>query len=95
MLKLMTKRKHHIKRAAELDSAYILKVLLYMILGSQWLYITNIEQNYQLPIPVGLIIGIFFARHEHFRIDRKIEYTVLLITMFVGFWMPMGIKIVL
>lgn len=93
MLKLMAKSKQRTKRATELDSAYILKVLLYMILGSQWLYITNIEQNYQLPIPVGLIIGILFARHEHFKIDRKIEYSVLLVIMFVSFWLPMGIKI--
>lgn len=82
------------KTSKELDSVYVLKLVLYMILGSQWLYITNTDRSYQLPIPLGLLVGIFFAMHEHFQIDRKVEYAILLIAMFVGFWLPMGINIV-
>lgn len=77
----------------ELDSVFIFKLVLFMILGSQWLYITNDAGN-QLPLPVGAIIGIAFALHEHFRIDRKIEYAALLISMFIGFWLPIGITLV-
>lgn len=77
----------------EADSAYFLKLVLYLILGSQWLRITDGE-SFQLPIPVGIIIGIFFVTHEHFQIDRKIEFAVLLIAMFVSFWLPVGINLV-
>jgi hypothetical protein len=34
-----------------------------------------------------------FAVHDHFQIDRKIEYTVLLVAMFVGFWTQIGVYI--
>ncbi|GAC1386694.1 MAG: hypothetical protein NVS1B7_3550 [Candidatus Saccharimonadales bacterium] len=74
----------------ELDSVYFLKLVMYLIVGSIWLKITN-HDTAQIPIPIGLIIGIFFARHEHFQIDRKIEIAVLLIAMLVGFWAPFGL----
>lgn len=77
----------------ELDSVYVLKLVLYLIIGCLWLRITTGEAN-QIPLPVGLIIGLLFASHEHFQIDRKIEYGVLLMSMFVGFWLPIGITIV-
>ena len=75
----------------ELDSVYLLKLLLFLILGSQWLYLIDIDSNTQIPVPVGLIIGLVFASHDHFRSDRKIEYALLLLAMFVGFWLPMGV----
>ena len=78
----------------EQDSSYFLKLVLYLILGSLWLKLTVNETN-QFPLPVGLIIGMIFAIHEHFRIDRKIEYALLLIATFVGFWLPVGIFIAL
>lgn len=92
----MVKRKTT-KRASgtkERDSIYFLKLVLYVILGSQWLYIASQSSGQQLPLPLGFLIGLFFARHEHFQIDRKIEYAVLLVAMFIGFWLPMGIKII-
>ncbi len=76
------------------DGTFVLKVLLYIIVGAQWLYITNPDKGQQYPIPIGLVIGLFFASHEHFKLDRKIEYAVLLASMFVSFWLPMGITIV-
>lgn len=90
----MTKNKKSIKQAKiqtvkESDSTYFLKVVLYMILGTGWVHITT--SSHSLPIPLGLIVGLLFARHEHFQIDRKIEYTVLLVVCFVAFWLPTGI----
>lgn len=92
----MPKKQSRTKRTSsepELDSTYFLKLCLYLIVGSQWLRITN-GQTMQLPIPIGLLIGLLFARHEHFQLDRKIEYALLLLAMFIGFWLPMGIHIV-
>ena len=77
----------------QLDSVYLLKMVLYLILGAQWLRFVGPGGNSQLPIPIGLIIGILFAMHDHFQIDRKIEYAVLLIAMFVGFWAQVGVYI--
>jgi energy-converting hydrogenase Eha subunit F len=77
----------------ELDSVYLLKLVLYLIIGAQWIRFENSAGTTQVPIPVGLIIGVLFAMHDHFKIDRKIEYAILLIAMFVGFWTQVGVYI--
>lgn len=87
-------KKKHAKTRPEKDSVYFLKLVLYIVIGSQWLYISNVEHNQQIPIPIGLFLGLFFVSKEHFQIDKKIEYALLLGAMFVGFWLPMGITIV-
>ena len=79
------------KNRPEMDTAYILKLSLFLIVGSQWLYLVNVDSNTQIPVPVGLVVGLVFASHDHFQIDRKIEYALLLLAMFVGFWLPMGV----
>ncbi len=77
----------------QFDNTYFLKLVLYIIIGSLWL---RIDRNSSvIPLPVGLIIGLIFARHEHFQLDRKIEYAVLLMAMFVGLWLPLGLTIAL
>ena len=95
MVKSKTKKAKSTYRPStlEMDSVYIFKMILFLILGSQWLYIANGASDSQIPIPIGAIIGVAFALHEHFRIDRKIEYVTLLIAMFIGFWLPMGINL--
>ena len=75
------------------DNIYILKLVLYLIIGSQWLRIT--KGTVTVPIPIGLAIGVLFARMDRFAIDRKIEYAVLLVSMFIGFWLPLGLEVVL
>ncbi len=79
-------------QVVEKDSAYFLKLVLYLIIGSIWIKVTKGETN-QIPIPIGLIIGLVFTTHEHFKIDRKIEYAVLLVAMLIGFWVPIGLYI--
>lgn len=76
----------------ELDSVYVLKLVLYLVLGSQWLRVISASGS-EYPIPVGALIGLLFVAHDHFKIDRKIEYAVLMIAMFVGFWLPMGLDL--
>ena len=91
MAKTKTTVKKRKSSGQEGDSTYLLKLVLYLIVGSQWLRIT--KGSTEIPIPLGFIIGIMFTMHEHFRIDRKIEYAVLLMAMFLGFWLPMGITV--
>ena len=76
----------------DMDGIYLLKLLLYLLLGSMWVKISN-DNGLQIPIPVGLIIGLIFTSHEHFQIDRKIEYAVLLVAMLFGYFAPYGLYI--
>ena len=88
----MAKKKYQ-RPKSELDSVYLLKIVLYLIVGAQWIRFVNVDGSTQLPIPIGLIIGVIFASRDHFQLDRKIEYALLLIAMFVGFWSQIGIYI--
>lgn len=74
------------------EEAYFLKLVLFLVLGSLWLKVGD-GQSWQFPIPVGFILGMALAMHDHFQIDRKIEYAILLVAMFIGFWAPIGIYI--
>jgi hypothetical protein len=76
----------------EPDSTFFLKSVVFLILGTQWIYIES-GNEWQIPIPIGLIIGLVFATHEHFQIDRKIEYVILLFATFISFWLPIGLVI--
>ena len=79
-------------KTKEDDGVFLLKIVLYLILGSLWLKISSGEEL-QIPIPIGLLTGLVFIKHEHFQIDRKIEYAVLLIACLVGFWLPFGMYV--
>ena len=83
-------KKQKIKQSP--DSVYFLKVILLLILGSLWVKATD-GQSWQLPVPIGFLVGLLLVSHEHFQIDRKIEYAVLIISMFIGFWLPIGLYI--
>lgn len=76
----------------EYDGVYLLKLVLYVLLGSMWVKLSH-GQHLTIPLPVGFIIGAIFTTHEHFRIDRKIEYAVLLVAMLVGYFAPFGLYI--
>jgi hypothetical protein len=94
---LMAKRKTTSKTARpesddqELDSVFVLKLVIYLILGSFWVRIVNGDSV--IPLPVGLVLGLAFAAHDHFKIDRKVEYAFLLLAMFISFWLPLGLFI--
>ena len=77
------------KKVTETDSKFFLKLVFYLIIGSQWLRVESFP-DWSIPIPVGLLIGLLFVRHDGFKIDRKIEYALLLVATFVSFWIPMG-----
>lgn len=88
----MPKSKSRITKQ-ESDGSYLLKLVLYVIIGSQWLWISASDDSTFIPLPIGLIIGLLFVRHERFQIDRKIEYALLLIATLIGFWAQIGLFI--
>jgi hypothetical protein len=36
-------------------------------------------------------VGLLFTSHEHFRIDRKVEYAVLVLAALIGLIAPYGL----
>jgi hypothetical protein len=81
------------KESTELDGVFVLKLVMYVILGSLWLKLDSGTMQNTFPIPIGLIVGLIFASHEHFRIDRKIEYAVLVLAALIGLIAPYGLFI--
>lgn len=71
-----------LKRAAavESDSTYFLKILMYLVIGLIWIKLGD-----RPIVPVGLLLGLLFSSHDHFRIDRKVEYAVLLVASVLAF----------
>jgi hypothetical protein len=65
--------------ARESDNSYFLKILIYFILGTIW-----IKFNGYVVLPLGLILGVVIAQKDHFAIDRKVEYAILIISAVVG-----------
>jgi ABC-type dipeptide/oligopeptide/nickel transport system permease component len=80
------------KKPSDANSGYLLKIVLYLMLGSIWIKVSN-NNSWQIPVPIGLIIGLVYASHEHFKIDQKIEYAILLVSAFIAFWLPLGLYI--
>ena len=86
-----TKKKKKLP-SSESDSTYFLKLVLYVALGAVWLRFNqpiSIGHDQQLyGLPIGLLIGLVLASHDHFQIDRKIEYAILIILTIIGFIAP-------
>ena len=84
------------KELPERDSTYFLKLVLFVILGTLWLKLSSpvlIGPFMLSGVPIGLFIGLIFASHEHFQVDRKLEYAVLLLMTIVSYFLPAGIVI--
>jgi hypothetical protein len=92
--KQKARKQAHASRLDTFDGLYFFKMVLYLLVGSLWLKIGN-GTDLHIPIPLGLIVGLFFTTHEHFRIDRKIDYAILLVAMLVGYFAPYGLYITL
>ena len=63
----------------ETDSVYFLKILIYFVLGTIW-----VKYNGYVVFPIGLILGVIVAQKDHFSIDRKVEYAVLIMAGLMG-----------
>lgn len=77
---------------ADFDGVYLFKLVAYLLLGSIWLKVSTAGGS-TIPVPIGLIIGLFLAAHERLQIDRKIEYAVMLVAMLFGYFAPYGLYI--
>ncbi len=75
------------KKDNEKDSVYFLKLVLFFVLGTLWI---QLGDSNGLAIPVGLVFGALLASHEHFAVDRKVEYAVLLIATVLSYIAPIG-----
>lgn len=82
------------KTKTEFDSVYLLKIILFFILGSIWLHSRGAQFVPGVDsLPVGLLLGLVFARHDHFLIDRKIEYAILLGAALLSYISPIGVVV--
>lgn len=87
----MVKKK---QKATESDSTYFLKLVLYIILGTFWLKFADPIQVGDFLVngfPLGLVLGLIFASHDHFQVDRKIEYAILIVMTILTYYLPAGI----
>lgn len=94
----MSAKKKIVKRQpgepVEKDSVFFLKLVVYVIAGTFWLKLQPPIDFFSIPVsgvPMGLFLGLIFASHDHFQIDRKIEYAVLIIVTIVSYFLPAGI----
>lgn len=87
-------RKRKKTQPVEKDSVFFMKLVFYFLLGAMWVRLVGVgSDDVTISIPLGFIVGIFFVQHEHFTIDRKIEYAVLFLAMVLSFYLPVGILI--
>ena len=85
-------RRRKVSQPVESDGAFFFKLVLFLILSSIWLRFV-FEDGTELPLPLGAVIAVFYALHDHFQIDRKIELALILVAMFISFWLPIGLYI--
>ena len=84
------------KKTEEPDSAYLLKIVLYVILGALWL---GFNSPLTLGVfvlngfPIGLCIGLLMASHDKFQIDRKIAYAILIVMTVITSFLPASITL--
>lgn len=73
------KPKTKLQKYRESDFHLIVKLALYLVLGTFWVAVDN-----RRIIPVGVIAGFFLSKTEFFRVNRKIEYALLLVGALFG-----------
>lgn len=81
------------KQPREPDSVFFLKILVLLIISTMWLrFSSNGElSGTELNLPLGGAAAFVLVQFDHFAIDRKIEYVVVLISSFISFFLPVGI----
>jgi hypothetical protein len=83
-------------KQTEPDGVYFLKLVLYVVLASMWVKFSEplLLGNFVVTgIPLGFLLGLLFASHDHFQVDRKIEYAILVVVAIMTYFVPSGIVI--
>lgn len=75
------------KRSIAQDFVFLVKAALYLLLGTLW-----ISFGGHRLLPAGLILGFAFSQLDFLRIDRKIEYALLVVGALFGLY-GLGITI--
>ncbi len=85
------------EKVFESDGEYLLKLILYVLLGSFWLKFSQPFAWLGLhfnALPVGLVLGlIIISRFEKFQSNRKIWYAVIIVVGIISYFVPAGIVI--
>lgn len=85
------------ERMVESDSAYFLKLVIFILLGTLWLKFQQPFTWMGVPftgIPVGLLIGLVLAtRFEKSQADRKIWYAISIVVAIICYFVPAGVVI--
>lgn len=69
------------KRFYESDFAFLVKSGLYLLLGTVW-----IAWGGHRWLPVGVVMGFGLTKIEALRINRKIEYALLVVGALLGLY---------
>ncbi len=69
------------KKFHESDIAFLIKSALYLLLGTVW-----VSWGGHRWIPIGLVIGFGLSKIEVLRINRKIEYALLVVGALLGLY---------
>lgn len=91
-----TRRKKTTASPRQSDGVFLLKIMLFVLLGSMWLKFgtpLTLGEFVLNGIPIGLVAGLIFAHHDHFQVDRKIEYVLLIGVTILTYFYPAGIVI--
>lgn len=83
----MVKQKQKNRKFYESDLAFLIKSALYLILGTVW-----IAWGGHRWLPIGVIVGFGLTKIEVLRINRKIEYALLVVGALFGLY-SLGITI--
>lgn len=90
-------RKRRLIGGNESDGQYLLKLVLIALLATVWIKFKHPLVWGSLPlggVPVGFLVGLLIVHEfEHFQLDRKIWYAILVVTAIVSYILPSGIML--
>lgn len=80
------KKKPHTRSIGK-DFVFLVKAALYLLLGTVWIAFGG-----HRLLPIGIIVGFGLSQIEFLRIDRKIEFALLVVGALFGLY-GLGITI--
>ncbi len=81
------RNKTKLQTYAESDLAFLIKAALYLLLGTVW-----IAWGGHRWLPVGVVVGFGLSKIEVLRLNRKVEYALLVVGALLGLY-GLGITI--